>query len=332
MNLSQEIIIFFGIIFFLIILLTTIRYIIYSKIISLNTKGKKDLNNVNLLYDDYYLNSELKKNNKLYCNLGNFRKTFLSNKNDCDIKLLKIPKQDTKILIISSLNIDFELDLIQKYPNNLQITSTYTNLLEANNNRKKINSLGLNDKITILYSEPLDFIKEYSNVNVNVNNNNNNSDKKYDRIILRENLGNIKDRLEFFRLIKINKLLKDENAFIIVKTFTFQPIFEKNKIEDEYSNSNSAINNFIFENQKKIIDYWNYNFSTKQAIINDLKDSGFNNIYYSKCNLGNLFLSYNPQDFINILKLYFIEMNMNIDDLNVWYIVHTIDILYLKIY
>lgn len=305
---------------------------------SLNNKGKKDTDNVNLLYDDYYLNSKLKKNNKLYCNLGNFRKTFISDKDDCDIELLKIPKQKTNILIISSLNIDFELALINKYPNNLQITSTFTNLLEANSNRKKIESLGLSDKIIILYSEPLDFIKqlgksnENNEKNENNKNNENNSSKKYDRIVLRESLGNIKERLNFFKLIKEKKLLKDKNSFMIIKTFTFQPIFEKENLGNPYNNSNSAINNFIFENQKKIIDYWNYNFSTKQSIINDLNDSGFNNISYSQCNIGNLLLSYNPQDFINILKLYLLEMNMNINDLNVWHIVHTIDILYLKVY
>ena len=118
----------------------------------------------------------------------------------------------------------------------------------------------------------------------------------------------------------------------MIKTFVFNPIFEKEQLNREYNRSESAINNFIFENQKKIIDYWNYNFSTKQSIINDLKESEFTNIYYSNCNMGlGLLLSCNFKDIINLLKLYFIEMNMNIEDLNVWHIIHTIDILYLKV-
>ena len=33
---------------------------IYKNITSINKKGKKDIKNVNLLYDDYYLNSKNK--------------------------------------------------------------------------------------------------------------------------------------------------------------------------------------------------------------------------------------------------------------------------------
>ena len=56
-------------------------------------------------------------------------------------------------------------------------------------------------------------------------------------------------------------------------------LIHKNKNKEELN----QINSVIFNKQCKIIDYWNYNFSTLQCIINDLKEIGFKDINYAQC-------------------------------------------------
>ena len=131
---------------------------------------------------------------------------------------------------------------------------------------------------------------------------------------MRENLGNISNRYLFLKNIKT--LLKNSDSFIFVKTFTFNNIIESN---------------YIFEKQKKLIDYWNYNFSSSQSIFNDIILLNYK-AFYSKINLPNLLLLSNHKDIINYLKLFFIEMNMNFNDLKTWFVIYSIELLFIKIY
>ena len=59
----------------IILIWSTIRYLLYQKMINLSHQGyrKKE---VNYLYDDYYHKSQNKLNHKLKCQISNLRKYF----------------------------------------------------------------------------------------------------------------------------------------------------------------------------------------------------------------------------------------------------------------
>ena len=84
--------------------------------------------------------------------------------------------------------------------------------------------------------------------------------------------------------------------------------------------------NELFEKQKKLIDFWNYNFSTNQSIINDFYKSGFTNIKMKSISILSLLFTYNIEDMLNLLKLYFVDLNLGIKDLNLWYVIFTLNI------
>lgn len=292
-----------------------IYYIICICIISKleNFKQGNYSNKVNLLYDDYYLNSKNKSNRKLHKNLGIIREKKYKSEYDFDIKILDIDeKLDYKILIINSYDIDFDITLSSKYKN-VEIVSTCDNILETRNNKKMLGEE--NDKIFISYLNLDDIYNKLKDL-----------DYKFDRIILRENLGNIKDRKKFLKNIKKLLNTNHKNSFIFIKTFVFQPVFTI----EEFSNEKNIYYNHIFNKQKKIIDYWNYNFSTSQYIINDLVDLDFSDIMFSNIPILYILFISTLKDILYILKLYFYYMNMDVESLHQWDSITNIDILYIK--
>lgn len=291
----------------LIVLLITIflikKNILYYKILKLNKKGQINNNDVNLLYDDYYLESSNKKNNKLSCSIGNISNLF-QNKYSFDIKMLDL-FENMNLLVVSSLNLDLEIEIIKRYPN-IKIIAFTNNLLNTRFLSNKIKNI---PQITIGYSDSLDIYTQFQN-----------SDLKFDRILVRECLGNINDRNNFFK--NMNQLLTKE-GFLYIKTFVFDPI--------DLSSNNKIKQNQILEKQKYLIDYWNYNFSTTQSLINDLKET-YQKIKFEEIKLLNLVYLYKITDFIKVLQIYFINMENKISDLNIWSIISTINLLILKVY
>ena len=87
----------------------------------------------------------------------------------------------------------------------------------------------------------------------------------------------------------------------------------------------------LIEKQLNIIDFWNYNFSTSQDIINDLLKENYD-VNFKKVNVLFLSLFYNPQDVINIIKLYFVDLNLKITDIINWLAIYTLNLLHIKAY
>ena len=286
------------IIFFILFFLIIYRYFLLYKLYNFKNP-KLDIKNTNLLYDDYYKNSNNKLNNKLYKNIGIIRKNYFNDLYDFDIELLNL-ENNFKILIINTLDIEFELSIINKFNKlnkKIYIFSSCNNLLETYFLKKKNKHYNL----FITYCNNEDIHNKFNNI-------------KFDRIILRENLGNISNRYTFLKNIK--SLLKNKNSFIFIKTFTF---------------NNNIQPHLIFEKQKYLINYWNYNFSTYKSIINDLLLLKYK-VEYSKINLLDSILLSNHKDIINNLKLFFINMNKNINDFDNWFIIYSIELLFLKVY
>ena len=306
---------------FLILLIIIIFYFIICRcvIYKLNHfKNGKYSNNINLLYDDYYENKEKLEednNRKLLKNIGIVREHINDNEYDFDIELLNLKNnREYKILNINSYDINFDKELSKKYKN-IEIISTCDNILEANNNK---NLLGSNKNVFVSYLNVEDIYQKFKN-----------SDYKFDRIILRENLGNIKNRKNFLKNIKnLLDYSKDEKPFILIKTFVFQPVFTI----EEFSNEKNIYYNHVFNKQKKLIDYWNYNFSTGQYIINDLKDLDYSSVVFSQIPILYLLFTSSIKDIINILKLYFYHMNLDINSLNEWESIKNIELFYVKAY
>ena len=133
-------ILLFFIIFIFIVLILFIRYYTIYNLLYFN-KVKKNLKDVNLLNDNYFTNSKNKSNNKLYKNLAVIRENLYDNEFDFDIKLLDL-QNNYKILILNTLNIDFELSIINKFNKEnkkIYIFSTSNNLLNIYYLKKKKN-------------------------------------------------------------------------------------------------------------------------------------------------------------------------------------------------
>ena len=131
-------ILLFFIIFIFIVLILFIRYYTIYNLLYFN-KVKKNLKDVNLLNDNYFTNSKNKSNNKLYKNLAVIRENLYDNEFDFDIKLLDL-QNNYKILILNTLNIDFELSIINKFNKEnkkIFIFSTSNNLLNIYYLKKK---------------------------------------------------------------------------------------------------------------------------------------------------------------------------------------------------
>lgn len=272
-------------------------YLIYN--LSNYTIGKKNHNDVILLYDDYYKNSKKKLNNKLRKNIGIIRPYYFDNEYDFDIKMLDL-KENMKILITNTLDIDFEKTIIDKFlkkNKKIYVFSCCNNLIETHFLKKNNKYYNL----YINYCNTEDIFTKFKDI-------------KFDRIVMRENLGNINNRFLFFKNIK--NLLKDKESFIYMKTFTFN-----NKIEHPD----------IFEKQKYLIDYWNYNFSTNQVIINELIKLKYIP-KFTKINLLDLSILGNISDIIKHLKLFFIDLDKNINDINIWFVIYSLELSIYKIY
>ena len=126
------------IIFFILFFLIIYRYFLLYKLYNFKNP-KLDIKNTNLLYDDYYKNSNDKLNNKLYKNIGIIRKHYFNDLYDFDIELLNL-ENNFKILIINTLDIDFELSIINKFNKlnkKIYIFSCCNNLLETYFLKKK---------------------------------------------------------------------------------------------------------------------------------------------------------------------------------------------------
>ena len=317
----------------LVILYLLLRCIYLKKLLSMNKEGKYDNENVNYLYDDYYLNSKNKSSNKLSNNLELTNSLFYKSKYLADIHNLELNNNDgnndkynknnkIKILSVYTLNCNLEIELVSKF-DNIEIVVFCNNLFNIDYLNNKINKLDekVRQNISVSYGEAEDISNIISNLN---------TDYLFDRIIVNECLGNIKNRNIFFS--KCRKMLKDNTSFIYIKTFVFNPIFI-NENNHNYDNKNDYIKkmNYTFDRQKKIIDYWNYNFSTKQAIINELHNNNFSKINYNQIPLVSMVFLYNINDIIKILNLYFVDMKMGTKNLHEWLYIKDIKILNLKI-
>lgn len=292
----------------LLIILSIVRFYLYQKMSSTQKRGKKQ-KNINLLYDDYYHHSKNKLSHKLNCSLGTFRKYFFSCPWKYELDILKLqPHKKYKILVISTLNLDLELKILSRFPQ-VKIISYSSNLFNTKLLQEKAK---LYPNLTLAYGNPEDIYIDFKNSNY-----------QFDRIIVRECLGNIKNRNKFFRNLK-ELLLKP--GFIYLKTFTFTPIFDTRANQDLNLQYHK-----IFETQKKIIDYWNYNFSNRSYIINDLLEH-YNNVNYAETNLLNLAYLYNFPDFVKIMKIYFRDMGYNFNNLNEWTAIKTIKVLVVKFF
>ena len=293
----------FIILFLLYILCVIIRKLVSKYINNINHPAKFNIN-TNYLYDDYYENMESKNGKDLVGNLGIIRYNFMDEIYKSEVDILKLESdKEYNILNISLTNCNFDIYLSNRY-DKIVIYSLINNLTDFNRCKEKIESLNLNAKIKIYYGKYSDISNVFK-------------DKKFNRIVLLESLGKLKNRPEFVKQLK--DLLHTENSFIYIKTLVFKDLILDNKL-------NKTMQNELYEKQKYIINFWNYNFSTNQAIINDFNKNGFGNIKIKSMSALLLFFTYNMEDILNLLKLYFIDLEMSINDLDKWYVLFTLNI------
>ena len=305
--------IFICFIVIVILIIKVVRVSLFNYITNIDKIGK----HIDILdsYNSYFHESKNKKDRQMINNIAFIRGGFLSNIYDSDIKILELKKlvDGNTILSFNNNDCNFEIYLIQKIVDigkNIKIVICKTNIIEAENCSNLVKKLGYGDKIEVIY------LNDISNINTILN-------KKYpelfQRIILRENIGRYQDRTSVFSNIKT--LLSDNLSFIYIKTLTFEPF-----LQDKNNNKN-----FLFSKQASIIDFWNYNFSTNQNIINDLKELNYE-VKYKTLNVTFLSIFYNPEDVINLLKLYFIDLNLNVCDILNWLGIYSLNLLNIKAY
>tara|TARA_B100000795_G_C22801801_1_gene442344 strand:+ start:1328 stop:2239 length:912 start_codon:yes stop_codon:yes gene_type:complete len=293
-------------IFFIILLAYTIKIIrkkLYNYIINLDNEGTYNEGTTSH-YNNYYKQYTSKNNRQLINNISFIRDGLISNIYDGDLKLLNIKKlndEDT-ILILNNNDCNFEIFLAKEFENKnkkIKITIAKTNIIEVDKCEKMIQNLELQDNINVIYINELNKLENL----------------KFNRIILKENIGRYDNRIELLTLLK--KLLKNQESFLFIKTLVFNNLEENDK--------------FMMKKQFDIINFWNYNFSTKQDIINDLKKLDYD-VKYKSINVLLLSIFYNPQDIINLLKLYFCDLNLGISDIFNWLAVYTLNLLHIKAY
>lgn len=298
-------------IIFLILIHYILRHLFFHYITKIDEKGKyKDSMD---FYNSYFLESSSKNERHLINNVAFLRNGIFSSVYDGDVKVLELNKLRNNDLILSLNNNDcnFEIYLMQKIlemGKDIKIIICKTNLFEIEKCSNLIKDLGFEGKMETIY---IDDINKISNKLSEL------YPQKFERIILKENIGMTKDRQSIFNSIK--NLLANKLSFIFLKTLTFNPI------KDE------THKNFVLEKQTKIIDFWNYNFSTNQNIINDLVKSNYE-VKYKSINILFLSVFYNPDDIINLLKLYFVDLNLGVSDIFDWLGVYTLNLLYTKAY
>ena len=285
----------------IILILTFGRKLTYNYITNLDKRGKYNIN-TNYLYDDYFEKLEVNEGKDLVGNFGILRYNFMDQIYNSDIKIANI-QENQKILNLSLTNCNFDIFLNNKF-NNIEIYSLVNNIHDFKLCNDKINSLNLENKIKVIYGKYSDIGNLFKN-------------HKFDRIIFLESFGKIKDRNSFIPQLK--KLLKDKNSLIYLKTLVFKDLILDERINKEMKNE-------LFEKQTKMIIFWNYNFSSKQSIINDFLKYDFKDIKYKDMSAYRLFFTYNMEDIFNLMKLYYIDLNLGIKDIEDWFILFGLDL------
>ena len=295
------ILIIFIILLFLIILATLIRKLVSNYITNIDKKINNS-SKINYLYDNYYENLKTNDGKSLIGIFSIIRYNFMDEIYKSDLNILKLNGNE-EILNLSLTNCNFEIYLVNKFKN-IKIHCLINNLTDFTSCQDKIKNLNLEKNIIIKYGKYSDIGNIYQN-------------KTFDRIVLLEAVGKIKDRTNFIK--KLPNLLKDKESFIYIKTLVFKDFI----LEEELSD---PIKNKLFEKQKILIKFWNYNFSTNKSIINDFYKNGFTDVKMKSMSIMFLFFTYNFEDIINILKLYFVELDLGIKDLSDWLILFSCNI------
>lgn len=257
------------------------------------------------IYNNYFEFSNSKNNRKMINNVAFLRKGLISNIYEADLKIMEFSKLKSgdRILIFNNNDCNFETFLAQNLlekKKEVSIITIKTNILEIEQCNNLISKSGFNN-IEVKY------LNDIEDLNTKIQG-------KFNRIILRENIGRIQERSK--TLTALRNLLFDEFSFIYLKTLVFNEVNE---------------DNFMLKKQFDIIDFWNYNFSTTQDIINDFKKINFD-VKYKQINIILLSVFYNPQDVLNIIKLYFVDLNLNITDIINWLAIYTLNLLHIKAY
>ena len=203
------ILIYLIVIFFLLVII--IRYFFFNYIITVNQKG--ELSDDIEIYNDYYNTSTQKNNRILINNVAFLRKGIFSSIYEADLKILKVNNLNDgdEILIINNNDCNFELNLVQtltELKKQVKIIIIKSNVLDAEKCENIINKTGFKN-VNIIYLNDIQKLNQYL------------KEEKFDRIILRENLGII-DREKHFKILK--DFLKNDNSFMYIKTLTFSPI------------------------------------------------------------------------------------------------------------
>nr|QDY51763.1 hypothetical protein 1_148 [Mimiviridae sp. ChoanoV1] len=297
----KYILIIFIILLCLIIFATLIRKLVSNYITNIDKKINNS-SKINYLYDDYYENLKTNDGKSLIGIFSIIRYNFMDEIYKSDLNILKLNGNE-EILNLSLTNCNFEIYLVNKFKN-IKIHCLINNLTDFTSCQDKIKNLNLEKNIIIKYGKYSDIGNIYQN-------------KTFDRIVLLEAVGKIKDRTNFIK--KLPNLLKDKESFIYIKTLVFKDFILEEEISD-------PIKNKLFEKQKTIIKFWNYNFSTNKSIINDFYKNGFTDVKMKTMSIIFLFFTYNFEDIINILKLYFVELDLGIKDLGDWLILFSCNI------
>ena len=289
---------------FILLLIKIIRKKIYDYMSEINNLGK--LTNENNYYNNYFKISEKKHDRKMINNVAFLREGIISNIYDIDVKILEFKNliDGDEILIVNNFDCNFEIFLAQKLHDmekKVKITVIKDNLIETDKCKSIVKNIGFENIIEIIYISQIEDISKLG--------------KKYQRIVLRENIGLFLNKDKLFILLK--NLLNNESSFIYLKTLVFKNIDTENK--------------YMIEKQLKIIDFWNYNFSSTQDIINQLINSGLS-VKYKDINVLLLSIFYNPQDIINIIKLYFVDLDLGFSNLIDWLAIYTLKLLHIKAY
>jgi len=297
----KYILIIFIILLCLIIFATLIRKLVSNYITNIDKKINNS-SKINYLYDDYYENLKTNDGKSLIGIFSIIRYNFMDEIYKSDLNILKLNGNE-EILNLSLTNCNFEIYLVNKFKN-IKIHCLINNLTDFTSCQDKIKNLNLEKNIIIKYGKYSDIGNIYQN-------------KTFDRIVLLEAVGKIKDRTNFIK--KLPNLLKDKDSFIYIKTLVFKDFILEEEISD-------PIKNKLFEKQKTLIKFWNYNFSTNKSIINDFYKNGFTDVKMKTMSIMFLFFTYNFEDIINILKLYFVELDLGIKDLGDWLILFSCNI------
>lgn len=299
MNYITLILIFLLVIYLICII---IRKVISKYMININKDTKFNIN-TNYLYDDFYENKENKEGLNLVGNLGIIRYNFMDETYESDTQILKLESQNNfNVLNISQTHCNFDIYLANNYEN-LVIHSMINNINDFKKCQEKIKLLNLQDRIKIHYGKYNDIKNTFK-------------DLKFDRIVMLESIGKVKNRTQFVYDLKN---LINTNGFIYIKTLVYKDLILDEELNKEMKNE-------LFEKQKHMIDFWNYNFSTNQSIINDFYKSGYSNVKMKSISIFSLLFTYNIEDMLNLLKLYFVDLDMGIKNFNMWYILFTLNI------